>query len=583
MSLVQEKHGKQVPSRLAADQKAKTKTSSDSDESTDSEDEDEDEDGVFASGTVDVQIQDTLQAIRNKDPRIYDSSTAFFTNDDADEMSNLAQQPENATPVSLPEYHRRNLLGHDADHIEDVFHPRTYVKQQRYLRDNVVREIHNAGLEDGDGVQDDLGEDAFLVARKSAKGDVEKDRPIRKDALIELNLQGAEENPDDYLTRFMSTRAWVPTERSTFQAFHSDDEEDDQRAEQFEEAYNMRFEDPSKTNDKLTSHARDIVAKHSVRKEKLNTRRKARDLERERKEAMKQVRMEEKARLRKLRIGELEEKLQKIKQAAGFRNEKLDDEDWSIFLEDGWDDETWEKEMQARFGEAYYAETEVAGEVKPSGKTKLTKPKWTEDVDIDDIIPDFDAGATNIEAESDDLADSSKKRGVSLGSEKVPRRHKDIKHQRELDKREQRKDRRKIERLVDEQMGVDEVLTNFGRKHTGHFRYRDTSPLAFGLTAQDILMASDNQLNQYAGLKKMAAFRDPDKKRKDAKSLGRKARLRQWRKETFGNEAGPRQTFEDLLKSQPFGPSDLDSKGNGSGGVDIREGRIWKRKKKAAR
>jgi protein KRI1 len=76
-------------------------------------------------------------------------------------------------------------------------------------------------------------------------------------------------------------------------------------------------------------------------------------------------------------------------------------------------------------------------------------------------------------------------------------------------------------------------------KEPARFRYRETSPISFGLTARDILMAPDASLNEFAGLKKMASFRDAEKKRKDKKHLGKKARLRQWRKETFGNEDGP--------------------------------------------
>lgn len=59
------------------------------------------------------------------------------------------------------------------------------------------------------------------------------------------------------------------------------------------------------------------------------------------------------------------------------------------------------------------------------------------------------------------------------------------------------------------------------------------------MTAADILMASDAQLNQYAGLKKLASFRTPDQKSKDKRRLGQKSRLRQWRKEAFGNVHGP--------------------------------------------
>jgi protein KRI1 len=82
-------------------------------------------------------------------------------------------------------------------------------------------------------------------------------------------------------------------------------------------------------------------------------------------------------------------------------------------------------------------------------------------------------------------------------------------------------------------------------------------------------MAPDSQLNQFAGLKKMASFRDPEKKRKDKKHLGKKARLRQWRKETFGNEDGP----EIVINA--------DEGVDVGGGVDIVEG--GRKKKKRSR
>lgn len=55
----------------------------------------------------------------------------------------------------------------------------------------------------------------------------------------------------------------------------------------------------------------------------------------------------------------------------------------------------------------------------------------------------------------------------------------------------------------------------------------------------DILAADDAQLNQWAGIKKYATWRDDERKAKDRKRLGKKARLREWRKETFGTKEGP--------------------------------------------
>jgi protein KRI1 len=106
-------------------------------------------------------------------------------------------------------------------------------------------------------------------------------------------------------------------------------------------------------------------------------------------------------------------------------------------------------------------------------------------------------------------------------------------------------------------------------KQPTKFRYRETSPTSFGLTPADILMAPDSQLNQFAGLKKMASFRDPEKKRKDKKHLGKKARLRQWRKETFGNEDGPEIVIN------------VEEGFDAGGGVDIVEG--GRKKKKRSR
>jgi protein KRI1 len=87
-------------------------------------------------------------------------------------------------------------------------------------------------------------------------------------------------------------------------------------------------------------------------------------------------------------------------------------------------------------------------------------------------------------------------------------------------------------------------------------------------------------LNQFVGLKKLAAFRDPTKKQKDRKHLGKKARLRNWRKETFGDENGPRAS--ELFASAKSGGDDAEEvNGAGEDGrADIVEGA---RKKKRRR
>jgi len=161
------------------------------------------------------------------------------------------------------------------------------------------------------------------------------------------------------------------------------------------------------------------------------------------------------------------------------------------------------------------------------------------------------------EEEEEDNAEGSTKKKSS----------KDRQQEKQAKKKTARIERQKIEELVDSRMDIDLPLKS---KQSTRFRYRETSPTSFGLTARDILMAPDTSLNQFAGLKKMASFRDAEKKRKDKKNLGKKARLRQWRKDTFGHEDGP----EIVIGANAGEDVEVEN------GVDIVEG---KKKKKRSR
>jgi protein KRI1 len=56
--------------------------------------------------------------------------------------------------------------------------------------------------------------------------------------------------------------------------------------------------------------------------------------------------------------------------------------------------------------------------------------------------------------------------------------------------------------------------------------------MTFGLTSLEILTASDAQLNEFVGLKKLAPYRAQEVKQRDQKKYGNKKRLREWRKKT---------------------------------------------------
>ncbi|KAL2430810.1 Protein kri1 [Exophiala dermatitidis] len=541
-------------------------TSDDDDSESSSETEDE---GELVTETIDKQIMETINAIRSKDPRVYDSSVKFYTEED-DETQTQQPKPKKEKPMHLQDYHRQNLLNGitATEEEEDQDAPMTYIQEQEHLKKSIVSEIHAAAaVAESDNEDEAENDDAFLVAKPKDKQS--QQQPKEQQQVVTLDVENADKDPETFLSNFMVSRAWAAPADSNLHPFESDDDEEERRADEFEEAYNLRFEDPEKSNEKLRSHARDLAEKYSVRRKEVNPRQKKREAEKARKEAEKQQRKEEKARLRKLKIEELEEKVKKIKQAAGLKTKDIRPEDWAHLVEEDWDDAKWEEEMQKRFGDEYYAEQEDGSDDDDDNnndetnsskkKKKIRKPKFDDDIDIKDIVPDFEEeglqkpaiGLSDEDADEDSLGAGGAAEGAP--DKKKPRKS-ELKKLKEQEKRDAKKERRIIEQLVDHQLQfeLESSLLPSQKKQkqaAGGFRYRETSPKSFGLTARDILLADDKQLNEFAGLKKLASFRDPEKKRKDAKHLGKKARLRKWRLETFGSEEGVQAS--ELVPAEP--------------------------------
>ncbi|KAK5090135.1 Kinetochore protein Spc24 [Lithohypha guttulata] len=561
---LEEKLGKSSRKRKRGDE---DNNGSDSESSSSSEDEDDE--GEFATAALDNEIMATLEAIKSKDPRVYDTSVKFYA--DADQELEVEKQKKEK-PVYLRDYHRENLLN-GVKHEEQEDQPLSYNQQQDQLKKSIVSEMHAAANASSD---EDSDEEGGLLVRKS-KPEVPTQSAVIPD------VETADRDPETFLSNFMAARAWVPTDRAELHPFESDDEEEEKRAEEFEEAYNMRFENPEKSNEALRSYARDTAAKFSVRREDKNSRKKMRDAEKAAKEAAKQEIRDEKARLKKLRMDEVEQKVKRIKQAAGLRSTDLKPEDWSRFIDDEWDDAKWEDEMQKRFGDQYYAEQDdelsdasLDGEQDNNPTTKKHKkphkPKFDDDIDIKDIIPDFqeeDEEAANFSLSDDDDNDNNNQTPAT----KQKPKSKSKKQERIATQKETRRERRIIEALVTDQMqlDLDHALPASSRQKSAGFRYRETSPQSFGLTSRDILLADDSALNQFAGLKKLASWREEEKKQKDRKRLGKKARLRKWRMDTFGDEEGPREVDNDG-QDREDGEVRAAESDDEVGGVDIREG-----------
>lgn len=554
----------------------------DDDDSEDSEEGvEEDDAGEFMTEDVDQEISTTLQALRSKDPRIYDANVKFFKDFEEPILNGTAGATKEET-LTLKQYHTKNLLEGKFGDEEDA--PRqTYAEEQEEARQNLVKELHAEASDDED--------DDFMVAKSRIEPEPSKKPTVK---ITAEDVMKADRDPENFLSNYMASRAWVPKGDLRFQPLESDDEDYDAAAEEYENSYNMYFEEAAGANEKLRTYARDVVANTTVRREDQSGRRKAREAARAKREAERKEREDDLARLRKLKIEEMEEKVKKIRETGGLKGRDFNVAEWKDVLEGDWSDDKWDKEMQRRFGDAYYEDDEAASnsdaEASKKKKKKPKKPKFDDDIDIKDLVPDFDdedavKPVFTLSDSDSEAADGSDENGESTKSKKSTKK---LKQERAEAKSAARRDRRLIETLVDDSLQYEKALASSRSMAPSKFRYRETSPTAFGMTARDILLADDKQLNQFAGLKKLAAFRDPAKKKKDRKQLSKKARLRQWRLETFGDPDGPKAGFEGLVGEGEDGQtSQVNGKGKASpsadvemGDINIKEGDGKKRKRR---
>jgi protein KRI1 len=567
---------------IAVEEKFANGRGGDSDEEDSQDGVEEDDDGELVTEDLDAQISATLQALRSKDPRVYDEKVTFYEPVDEEEEEDDTSSKKKEKVMTLKDYHTKNILeGRTGAEEEEEDVPMTFAQEQEELRQTLVKQMHAAANEEEE-------DDDFMVAKPKSKS--EKKEKVKK--ITRDDIKEADKDPETFLSNFMASRAWVPTERAAFQPLESDDEDEEARAEEFEKAYNHYFEETAGANEKLTTYARDAVASTTVRRDEKKGRKRARDLAREKREAERQEREADLARLRKLKVEEMESKVKTIRKIGGFTGRDFKMEEWSKVLEEDWSDEQWDEEMRNRFGDAYYDATEGAeaseseDEAAGKGKKKPKKPKFDDDIDIKDLIPDFDdeeleKPTFTLSDDEEDAQEDAQDSDVDMADEDETatastKTSKKRKQERADAKSSARRDRRLIEKLVDSNLEYEAALAAKA-KAPARFRYRETSPTTFGLTPRDILLANDTQLNEFAGLKKLATFREPEKKKKDKKHLSKKARIRQWRTETFGNPEAPKGGFEVLLGGEA---ANVDEGKKTDDLVDIREG---KKKKKRSR
>ena len=119
--------------------------------------------GFLATEDLDAQISATLQAIRSKDPRVYDNETTFYQPETVDPEAGKEKKEK---PVFLKDYHREKIMRGDVgESDDDEPAPQTYAEEQDALKSAFKSQV------DAEGEGSDSDDDGFMIKKKEGGND----------------------------------------------------------------------------------------------------------------------------------------------------------------------------------------------------------------------------------------------------------------------------------------------------------------------------------------------------------------------------------------------------------------------------
>jgi protein KRI1 len=425
---------------------------SEGEDSDDSETEDEEADMLTAS--LDLQIVRAINRIRSKDPEIYKLTSKFYDSEederrpDREENSNAEQEKStlrHLKPMKFKDVVREQLLSGENGADGSAPTPQSPAALPHMLAyDEEQRELRNRLMESL-GAAALVGEDAtglLQVKTKSARELEEEEKQFQE----ELKRMSLELNPEDehFLKDFVANRRWKESSTMVAPADETVSDTEDEVALNRQDDFEAKynFRYQEEGAGAIRSYSR--VTPGSVRRED-DKRKKDRELRRTRKLEERKRKEEELRRLKNIKRVEIKRKLDAIRAMSGGIEVEED------MLEADFDPDKWDSLMASTFNEDYYNE------------------------------PEADAGKGGSEANIDVELDEDE------CGEELP-------VQKDVSKKS----------LMDEvyKLDYEDLIGDLPCR----FKYKQVEADSFGLSAEEILLANDEDLNRFVSLKKLAPY-----------------------------------------------------------------------------
>uniref|UniRef100_A0A336MQ90 Protein KRI1 homolog n=1 Tax=Culicoides sonorensis TaxID=179676 RepID=A0A336MQ90_CULSO len=509
------------------------------DESSSSDDLSTDDEVV--NPEFDKEFFKTLAYLKNSNPEKYKEKPKFFEGTKTIEEYLKEKHKKKEKPITIKDYKRELLLKHGPDFVEEdddtiketakrADSP-TYIEEQEKLRLELKKAFETGNSSDEDEDDDGVGgilqkrdktkeelqkeEDDYLAWLAGQKETVPNEEVKELEPLKEYWSSNKLSKDDQFLKDYILNKRYlqnddIPTYDEIVGNI-SEDEKELEKQEEFEYKYNYRFEEPDQ--EFLKRYPRTIPDSVRAVDNKRKEKRKERE---ERKQQEKLLRKKELDELNKLKKQEIEEKLLKLKSVSQNEKFNLKEDD----LESEFDPDEHDRRMAEAFDDQYYMINE--GEQKPEFP-ELDQELGIEDWDNFDIEKsenqndEEEAGDVDPHCEDDDFIMDCDYDPEAAKVEKSKKLQDEL-IESTRSKRKKRKRASKLAEIIKMEKPVYDPVDKTYEEYLDEyykldyediigdtpcrFKYVETTPNDFGLTVEEILMASNKELNQWASLKK---------------------------------------------------------------------------------